>query len=124
MGENREYVTTAVEHGSINISEEVLAVIAGSAALEIEGVAGLYSTPGRDIAGLIGRKNLAKGIKIHVDDRTVSADVYIVAAFGYAVGEVGAAVQKAVATAIESTTSLNVAAVNVHICGISFRKEK
>ena len=118
-----EYVTTAVEHGSINISEEVLAVIAGSAALEIER-SRLHSTPGRDIAGLLGRKNLAKGIRIHVDDRTVSADVYIMAAFGYAIGEVGTAVQKAVATAIESTTGLKVAAVNVHICGISFRKEK
>jgi uncharacterized alkaline shock family protein YloU len=124
MGENREYVTTAEERGSINISEEVLAVIAGGAALEIDGVAGLYSSPGRDIAELLGKKNLAKGVRIHVDEKTITADIYIMAAFGSAVNEVGAAIQKAVATAIESTTGLEVEAVNVHICGISFRKDK
>ncbi|SHI08232.1 Uncharacterized conserved protein YloU, alkaline shock protein (Asp23) family [Sporobacter termitidis DSM 10068] len=124
MGENKDYVTYSEERGSINISEEVLAVIAGSAALEIEGVAGLYSTPGRDFAGLLGKKNLAKGVKIRVDDKTIVADLYIMAAFGCAVGDVGTAVQKAVATAIESTTGLSVTSVNVHVCGISFKKDK
>jgi uncharacterized alkaline shock family protein YloU len=122
MGENREYITYPEEKGSINISEEVVAIIAGSAALEVEGVAGLYSTPGRDIAELLGKKSLARGVKIHMEDRTISADIYIMAAMGSNVNEVGQAIQNVVATAIESTTGLCVAAVNVHICGISLRK--
>jgi uncharacterized alkaline shock family protein YloU len=122
MGENRDYITYPEEKGSINISEEVVAIIAGSAALEVEGVAGLYSSPGRDIAELLGKKSLARGVKIHMEDRTISADIYIMAAMGCAVNEVGAAIQNAVATAIESTTGLNVEAVNVHICGIAMKR--
>lgn len=122
MGENKDYITYAEERGSINISEDVLAVIAAGAALEIEGVAGLYSTPSRDIAELLGKKNLAKGVKMRVEDRTITADIYIMASFGSTVSEVGAAVQSAVMTAIESTTGMKVLAVNVHICGISFKK--
>jgi uncharacterized alkaline shock family protein YloU len=124
MSENREYISYLDERGSINISEEVVAIIAGSAALEIEGVAGLYSTPGRDIAELLGRKNLARGVRIHLDDKTITADIFIMASLGSAVNEVGAAVQKAVTTAIESTTGLQVASVNVHVCGIAFKKDK
>ncbi len=124
MGENKEYISYLEERGSINISEEVVAIIAGSAALEIEGVAGLYSTPGRDIAELLGKKNLARGVKIHLEDKTITADIYIMAAMGCAVNEVGAAVQTAVANAIESTTGLEIASVNIHICGIAFKKDK
>ena len=124
MSENKDYVAYSEDRGSINISEEVLAIIAGGAAMEVDGVAGLYSSPGRDIAELLGKKNLARGVKIHVEDKTITADIYIMAAYGSAVGEVGEAVQKTVATALESTTGLTVDAVNVHICGISFKKDK
>ena len=124
MGENKEYISYLEERGSINISEEVVAIIAGSAALEIDGVAGLYSTPGRDIAELLGKKNMARGVKIHLDDKMITADIYIMASLGCAVNEVGAAVQSAVAIAIESTTGLDVASVNIHICGIAFKKDK
>lgn len=124
MGENKDYITYDQELGSINISEEVLAVIAGGATLEVDGVAGLYSTPGRDIAELLGKKNPAWGVRIHVEDKTITADIYIMAAFGSAVNEVGEAIQKSVATAIESTTGLAVVSVNVHICGISLKKDK
>ena len=124
MGENKDYVAYTEERGSINISEEVLAIIAGGAALDIDGVAGLYSTPGRDIAELLGKKNLARGVKIRVEDKLITADIYIMAAYGSAVNEVGEAVQKAVATALESTTGLTVESVNVHICGISLKKDK
>lgn len=122
MGENKEYITYPEDKGSINISEEVVAIIAGSAALDVEGVAGLYSTPSRDIAELLGKKNLARGVKIHMEDRTINADIYIMAVMGSAVNEVGLAIQNAVATAIESTTGLTVAAVNVHVCGIAMKK--
>lgn len=123
MGENKDYISYPDERGSINISEEVIAIIAGGAAMEVEGVAGLYSTPGRDIVELLGKKNLAKGVKIRVEDKSVTADVFIMAAMGSAVNQVGTAVQTAVSTAIESATGLYVASVNVHVCGIAFKKE-
>lgn len=124
MGDNKEYITYPDERGSINISEDVVAVIAGSAVMEVDGVAGLFSAHGMDIAELLGKKSLARGVKIRMEDKQITADIFIMAAMGAAVNEVGAAVQKAVSTAIESTTGLTVSAVNVHICGISLKKDK
>ena len=124
MGENREYISYLDERGSINISEEVVAIIAGSAAMEIDGVAGQYSTPGRVIAELLVKKHPARVVKINLEEKTISADIYIMASLGYAVNEVATAVQNAVSTAIESTTGLQVESVNVHVCGIALKKDK
>ena len=123
MGENKDYITYSEDKGSVNISEEVVAIVAGSAALEVEGVAGLYSTPGRDLAELLGKKNLSKGVKIQMEDGMILADIYIMAALGVAITEIGEHVQNAVATAIESTTGMTVSAVNVHICGIAMKSK-
>ncbi len=123
MGENKDYITYSEEKGSVNISEEVIAVVVGSAALEVEGVAGLYSTPGRDLAELLGKKNLSKGVKIQIEDKTIRADIYIMVALGSSVSEIGTHVQDAVAMAVESTTGMTVSAVNVHVCGIAMKNK-
>lgn len=124
MGENKDYITYTEEKGSINISEEVVAIIAAGAAVEVDGVAGLYSTHSMDIAELLGKKSLTKGVKIQLQDRTIHAEVYIMAEIGSAVHDIGVLIQTAVTTAIESTTGLNVAVVNVHVCGIDMKKDK
>ncbi|MDR0862659.1 MAG: Asp23/Gls24 family envelope stress response protein [Oscillospiraceae bacterium] len=121
MAENKAYVTTADERGSVNISEEVIAVIAGSAAAEVDGVAALYPPIPRE-GGTIGRRAFAKSARITIDDRNVIIDVYLTASLGAAINEVGAEVQRAVANAVESATGLAVLAVNVHIAGISNKR--
>jgi uncharacterized alkaline shock family protein YloU len=123
MGENREYITSADEFGSVNISEDVIAVIAGSAAAEAEGVHALYPTYGRDL-GEILKKGLSRCVKIEIREKSATVEISVIAELGSAVNEVGAAVQKGVANAIESATGLSVAAVNVHICGVSLKKSK
>ena len=124
MGENKEYVTYPDEKGSINISEEVIAIIAANAAAEVEGVASLSASLGKDIAELLGKKNISKGVKISVEEEAVTADVFIMVKIGYAVNEVGMKVQESVISAIQDMTGFEIAAVNVHICGISFDKER
>ena len=62
MGEGKEYVSRSDELGSIHISEEVLAVIAAAAVLEVEGIGGLAANLGTDLAELLGKKNLSRGI--------------------------------------------------------------
>ncbi len=124
MSENKEYITYSEEKGSVNISEEVVAVIAATAATEVDGVAGLYPAHGRDIAELLGKKSLSRGVKIRIEDKKITAEVYIMAEMGSAVSDVGTAVQEAVATAIESSTGLTIEAVNIHICGIALHREK
>ena len=124
MGENREYITYPDEKGSINISEEVIAVIAANAAVEVEGVASLSASLGKDLAELLGKKNISKGVKISVSEEAVTADIFVMVRLGYAVNEVGMKVQQLVLSAIQDMTGFAIEAVNVHICGISFEKDK
>ena len=124
MGENKEYVARPAEKGSINISEDVIAIIAANAALETEGVSSLSASLGKDIAELLGKKNISKGVKISVEEDSIKVDVYLMVKIGYSVSKVGAKVQEAVANGIESMTGFNVSQVNVHVCGVSLEKDK
>ncbi|MGM9521653.1 MAG: Asp23/Gls24 family envelope stress response protein [Oscillospiraceae bacterium] len=125
MGENsKDYVTHPDDKGSINISEEVIAVIAANAALETEGVASLSASLGKDIAERLGKRNQTKGVRIAVEDEIILVDVYIMVKMGVSVSKVGVQVQEAVASNIESMTGFSVAEVNVHVCGIAFDRDR
>ena len=119
MGENKEYLSHPDEKGSINISDEVVAAIAANAALYVEGVAGLPASLGKDIAEILGRRNLSRGVKLLAEEDGITIDVCINVAYGVSVSEVAKAVQAGVSAAVESTTGFSVKAVNVHVCGIA-----
>ncbi len=121
MGENKDYITHPDEKGSINISEEVISVIAASAALETEGVAALSA--GRDLSELLGKKNVAKGVRLAVEGETVRVDLWLTVKLGASVNTVGARVQEAVAGSVESMTGFKVTEVNVHIIGVSLSRK-
>lgn len=123
MGEGKEYVSRSDELGSIHISEEVLAVIAAAAVLEVEGIGGLAANLGTDLAELLGKKNLSRGIHIQVENGNVTVDLSILVKYGYTIPDVARAVQEAVAGSIEATSGLTVAAVNVNVGGVVFEKE-
>ena len=124
MSENKEYVTRCEEQGNVYISEEVLAGISAAAALEIEGVSGLTANLGSDIAELLGKKSLAKGVSVKTEDDKVVVTLSILMAYGHTIPEVGKAVQEAVKNAVESMTGLEVSAVNVNVVGISLQAHK
>ena len=124
MSENKEYVTRCEEQGNVYISEEVLAGISAAAALEIEGVSGLTANLGSDIAELLGKKSLAKGVSVKTEDDKVVVSLSILMAYGHTIPEVGKAVQEAVKNAVESMTGLEVSAVNVNVAGISLQSHK
>lgn len=123
MGEGKEYVSRSDELGNIHISEEVLAVIAAAAVLEVEGIGGLAANLGTDLAELLGKKNLSRGIHIQVEDGNVTVDLGILVKYGYTIPDVARAVQEAVAGSVEATSGLTVAAVNVNVGGVVFEKE-
>ena len=120
MGEGKEYVSRSDELGNIHISEEVLAVIAAAAALEVEGVGGLAANLGTDLAELLGKKTLSRGIRLEVAEENVTVDVKILVKYGHTIPEVGRAVQEAVMSSIEATSGLTVEAVNVNVGGVIF----
>ena len=123
MAENKEYVTQIDDLGNIHISEEVLAVITAAAALEVEGVSSLASG-GKDIGDLLGKKSLARDIRVQVEEDQVQVELTIMVKYGYTIMDVARAVQDAVATNIESMSGLKVHAVNINVGGVAFDKNQ
>ncbi len=118
MTEMKDYVSFCATHGSINISEEVIAGIVSGAAAEVEGVFALYTSPVREFAEIMGKKGLSKGVKIRIEEDGISADVFVVSAADVSMAEMGKNVQQAVKAAVESTIGVSVINVNVHVCGV------
>ena len=113
MGENKDYMTHPEDLGCIHISEDVLATIAGGAAMEVEGLGGMMS--------LATKKSSARGVRIAVDEEGAVVDLYVMIRYGYPIPEVAEKIQSAVSTAIESMTGFTAKAVNVHVGGVSFQ---
>ena len=118
MSENDKYISQSDELGNINISAEVLAVLAGAAAMETEGVGAMAAGLGGDMAGLVGRKAVAKGVRIAIAAEKITIDVSILVKYGYAVPDVAKAVQEAVMNAVVNTSGLDVECVNVTVAGV------
>jgi uncharacterized alkaline shock family protein YloU len=116
----------STELGKIQIADEVIQVIAGLAATEVPGVAGMSGTfAGGITESLLGRKNLSKGVKVQFgDDKRCAVELSVSLQFGVNIPEVCLAVQENVKQAIESMTGLEVEAVHVHVTGVAFQSDK
>lgn len=108
------------EIGEVRIANEVVGIIAGLAASEVEGVAGMSGGLAGGIADLLGRKNLSKGVKVEVGEEQAEIDLFVVVEYGVRIPEVASNIQENVKRAIESMTGLDVVAVNVHVLGVTF----
>jgi uncharacterized alkaline shock family protein YloU len=113
-----EYIPT--ELGNIKIADEVVSIIAGLAATEVEGVAGMSGGVVGGIADMLGKRNLSKGVKVEVGDKQAAVDLYIVVKFGVRIPDVAWTIQENVKKAIESMTGLETVKINVHVQGVSF----
>ena len=110
--------------GAVRISDEVVSMMAGIAALEIPGIAGMSGGIAGGIAELLGRKNLSKGVKVEVGEKEARVDLYIIIKYGERIPDVAIAVQENVKKQIESMTGLSVIEVNVHVQGVDFGEEE
>lgn len=108
------------EMGGIKIADEVVAIISGLAATEVEGVAGMSGGLAGGIAEMLGKRNLAKGVKVEVGEKQAAVDVYIIVRFGARIPDVAWKIQESVKRSVESMTGLEVIKVNVHVQGVSF----
>ena len=106
--------------GSIRIADEVVGIIAGLAATEIDGIAGMSGGLVGGIAEMLGKKNFAKGVKVEVGEREAAVDLYIIVKYGVRIPDVALSVQENVKQAIESITGLSVVEVNIHVQGVGF----
>ncbi len=108
--------------GRIEISESVIAVIAGTAASECYGLVGMAARNVQDgIAELLGRENLERGINVTLHDGAVEIELHIMVEYGVKISEVAHNVMEQVKYAVENTCGLDVLQVNVHVEGVRVR---
>ena len=104
--------------GEVQIADDVVAIIAGLAATEVEGVASMYGNITNELVAKLGMKNLAKGVKAVLENDEVTVDLALNVKFGYSIKEVSVKVQEKVKSAIENMTGLTVNLVNIRIANI------
>ena len=122
MTVKEEYIPT--ELGNIKIADDVVAIIAGLAATEVEGVVGMSGGIAGGIADILGKRNLSKGVKVEVGDQQAAIDLYIIVKFGARIPDVAWKIQESVKQAIESMTGLEALSINVHVQGVNFDMAK
>ena len=119
MADNRKTFKIKTDQvGDVRVADEVVAIIAGLATTEVEGVSSMAGNITNEIVSKLGMKNLSKGILVEVMENEVKVDVAINISYGYSIPEVSSKVQDKVKTAIENMTGLNVAVVNVRIASV------
>ena len=106
--------------GAIRIADEVVSIIAGMAATEVDGIAGMSGGLVGGIAEILGKKSLAKGVKVEVGETEAAVDLYIIVQYGARIPDVALSVQENVKKAVESMTGLKVVEVNVYVQGVGF----
>ena len=106
--------------GEVQIADEVVAIIAGLAATEVDGVDSMAGNITNELVGKLGMKNLSKGVKVDVTEDHVSVDLSLNLTYGYNIPEVSEAVQDdRVKSAIENMTCLSVMDINIKIAGVN-----
>ena len=110
--------------GQVQIADEVVAIIAGLAATEVEGVASMAGNITNELVSKLGKKSLSKGIRVKEEDGIVNVNVALNIAYGYSVPKTCKKVQEKVKAAIENMTGLEVEKVDIQIANVSISKEK
>jgi uncharacterized alkaline shock family protein YloU len=109
--------------GSVQIADDVVAIIAGLAATEVDGVSAMAGNITNELMSMVGYKSLTKGVKIDIDGVNVKVELALTMDYGYNIPDTCAKVQDKVKTTIENMTGLKVTDVNIRIAGVDMRKD-
>ena len=112
------------QSGIIRISDDVVATIAGLAAMETPGIAGMSGGMSEGLAKLLTGKNVQKGVTVEVGQVEAAIDLRVIVQFGVKIHEVCHDLQQNVREALENMTGLTVVEVNVKVEGVSFAEEE
>lgn len=126
MGKDERSTYTIKEDenlGEVKIADEVVAIIAGLAAMEVDGVASMSGNATRELISKLGMKSLSKGVKVDVLEGIVTVSLKLNLKYGYNVMDICQKVQEKVKAAIENMTGLTVADVNIRIAGVDVSEE-
>lgn len=109
--------------GQVQIADEVIAVIAGLAATEVDGVQKMSGNITNEIVSKLGMKNLSKGVKVSIENEQVDVVLNLILKYGVSISKISREVQEKVKGAIETMTGLTVNEVNIRIAGIQTEEE-
>ena len=109
--------------GEVHITDEVVAIIAGLAATEVEGVASLAGSITNELVSRLGMKGLQKGVKVEIKDHVVKVDLELNLKYDQNILETSKAVQERVKNAVENMTGFSVAEVNIKIANVNVEGE-
>ncbi|MED3624424.1 Asp23/Gls24 family envelope stress response protein [Neobacillus thermocopriae] len=110
--------------GKIEIAPEVIEVIAGIAASEVEGVAGMRGNFAAGVVERLGKKNHGKGVKVELTETGIKIDVYCLMKFGISIPSVAGKIQENIRQALLNMTALEPEEVNIHVVGVQFENVK
>ncbi|MBS4191230.1 Asp23/Gls24 family envelope stress response protein [Bacillus sp. FJAT-49705] len=110
--------------GKIEIAPEVIEVIAGIAASEVEGVAQMRGNFATGVVERLGKKNHGKGVKVELSEEGIIVDVYCSMTFGISIPSVAQKIQDNIRQALLNMTALDAQEVNIHVVGIVFENQK
>ncbi len=123
--ESREDATNVEIATNLTISEDVIGIIAGLAAAEVEGVSGMTLGFVDGINQILGNnKKYAKGVKVELEGNEVVINLYVIVKYGVKIPEVAFSIQTSVKNSVEGMTGLKVKAVNINVHGVTFDKNK
>jgi uncharacterized alkaline shock family protein YloU len=110
--------------GKVEIAPEVIEVIAGIAASEVEGVAQMRGNFASGVVERLGKKNHGKGVKVELTEDGILVDVYCVMDFGVSIPNTAHSIQDNIRQALLNMTALNVTEVNIHVVGVLLESQK
>ena len=105
--------------GEVHIADEVVAIVAGLAATDVDGVASMAGNITNELVSKLGMKNLSKGVMVTVEGKNVSVQISLIIEYGCSVPVVTAKVQERVKSAIENMTGLEVTEVKITVAGVN-----
>lgn len=120
---NTYTIKTDESIGEVKIADEVVSIIAGLAAMEVEGVSSMAGKATRELISKLGVKSLSKGVKVDVLEGIVTVSLAINLKYGYSIKDITTKVQEKVKAAIENMTGLEVADVNIRVAGVDVPEE-
>ncbi|MGI6161357.1 MAG: Asp23/Gls24 family envelope stress response protein [Christensenellales bacterium] len=120
----KEVIVESETNGKITFANDVIATIAGLAAVEVKGIAGMSGGIVGGIVEFLGKKNFTKGVKVEAGNEEAAVELFVIVEYGEKIHEVCKAIQRNVKKAIETMTGLKVVSVNVFVQGVYIEKEK
>lgn len=124
MDKNTYVLENGEEFGTVKIANDVVAMIAGLAATEINGVSAIVGHSANELMSKVGMKRQIKGVKVDIIEKTVSVEIAVYLDYGFNIPTTCKKVQEKVKNAVETMTGLEVADVNIRIVGINMAENK